>query len=224
LDQRQAEFGFAKPAAPDLSYQCRSSILNSERIWYLTSDALVRKGVPDRRLHFTDMRRISLFGVPGMRYRGSQFTPAGGACRVKPKHGPAMSLSSTHFLGFGRFEDRSQAYRPFVDALVQRAAAANPDIAIRLGWPAWLWTVWLVILVGTAALVAGASAGFLYAAITIGGALWSGDTSRLTFESIADGVIMLIAALSFGLTIPGIIRVLKNERPRTMSGRAFASH
>ena len=40
---------------------------------------------------------------------------------VWPRHGRPIVLTSKHFLGIGRFEDRLVSFRPFAEALILTA-------------------------------------------------------------------------------------------------------
>jgi hypothetical protein len=77
------------------------------------------------------MRIYDSPGVHGM--------PGFTRCTIRPRTGRAVILSSNHFGGIGDWESRSESFRPFVDALVRRAAAANPQIAFISGMPMALW-------------------------------------------------------------------------------------
>jgi hypothetical protein len=71
---------------------------------------------------------------------------------VWPRRGRAVVLSSNHFVGLGRFEDRSASFRPFVDALVGRIAAANRNTRFVFGMPPALWWFWVALLFAVALL------------------------------------------------------------------------
>ena len=79
--------------------------------------------------------------------------PAFLRCTIRPRKGRAIVLSSNHFVGLGRFEDRSASFRPFVQRLLEQVAAVSPQTVFRAGMPPFLWGAWAVLLAACAILV-----------------------------------------------------------------------
>ena len=118
-----------------ISYSFRASILSREVTWTLSGDALTSSSAA--HVLYSKIASIRLHGVPGA---GAE------RCLIKPVHGRAIVLVGRHFLGFGRFEDRSDSFDPFIAALVLRVAAANPGALLVRGMPRVLWCFWGGIL------------------------------------------------------------------------------
>ena len=54
---------------------------------------------------------------------------------------------------FGVVEDRAESYRAFVAALLERVAAANPGARVTIGHSWLAWSMWLMLLVGSLAVL-----------------------------------------------------------------------
>lgn len=85
---------------------------------------------------------------------------------IRVESGPALRLTSRHFLGLGRFEDRGPAYGAFMRALVAASGRVNPSTELLAGSSLLYWLGWVMVvlaigmglLVG-AALLFGATSG-----------------------------------------------------------------
>ncbi len=85
---------------------------------------------------------------------------------IRVESGPALRLTSRHFLGLGRFEDRGPAYGAFMRALVAACGRINPttellagsSLLYGLGWVLVVLAIVMGLLVG-AALLFGATNG-----------------------------------------------------------------
>ena len=201
----------------EATYRARPSLASSEIAWRLTADALVREGVPPRRIAYTQIKRIRLFGSPGFSYSGGEVAPASGVCRIDVRGGRSVALSSTHLLGFGRFEDRSARFQPFVARLVEHAMRANPGLVVLQGMPPAVWALWAVVFAGIVALVVFAAAIAADTAWTIVAALWTGEPERTEWDTYFTGVAAMLMALGFGLGIPAVVRTLRREWPRRIA-------
>jgi len=89
---------------------------------------------------------VRIYDSPGMTGLTGQVAPAFTRCVIRPKRGRAIVLSSNHFVGLGRFEDRTETFRPFVDALIERVKSANPAARLLAGMPPALWWTWVALV------------------------------------------------------------------------------
>jgi hypothetical protein len=134
----------------EFSYNFRPSILRGEETYRAAEDALVRtaKGI-ETRIPFGEIQSIRTYRSPGIRMFASTAVPGFERCVIRPRHGRNIALSSNHFLGLGRFEDRSATYAPFVEGLIHQVAMSNPATIFRTGMPMILWSLWALILVSS---------------------------------------------------------------------------
>jgi len=93
---------------------------------------------------------VRIYESPGMNPLTGQIAPGFERCVIRPRRGRTIVLSSRHFVGLARFEDRSATFRPFVDALVARLGTANPATELVAGMPPALWWTWVALLVAVA--------------------------------------------------------------------------
>jgi hypothetical protein len=166
----------------DPTYEFRSSLRRGNAGYRLTDDAIVGR---DGSLPLSELASLRLYTVPGMQSlaNGTVARPSR-RCTIRARDGRKIALSSLHFLGLGRFEDRTATFVPFVRALVARLAARYPDVELLAGMPPALWWLWFacfgsiaaacaLALLGTLAVIASGqmswlSAGFLLAIVVIG--------------------------------------------------------
>lgn len=128
----------------DPTYRFRLSRFRKETSYRLTDAALAwNDGQREGALAFSDIRQVRIYDSPGV-----SGMPGFTRCTIRPHTGRAVILSSNHFAGIGDWESRRESFRPFVDALLQHAARANPRIAFISGMPMALWVLWIVLLVG----------------------------------------------------------------------------
>jgi hypothetical protein len=189
-------------------YRFRLSLARKEETYRLTESALVRSAPAgaETSLPFSDVAQIRIYGSPGMQLLGSTLGPSFARCVVRPRRGRAIVLSSSSFQGFGKFDNRWTVFRPFVQALVQRVAAANPQAVFLAGMPPALWWTWIV-------LVAAAVVTTPLAALLIIVDLAEGRGIRL------PAVVATIVLLSILLNLRSYIRGLRRNRPRTFDPR-----
>ncbi len=184
-------------------YRCRLSLYRKGEDSFRLSDAglAVTGGGRDRTVAYADIRAVRVYEAPGM---GS--FPGFARCVVWPRRGRAVVISSNHFVGLGRFEDRSPAFRPFVEALVRRVAAANRETRFVFGMPHAVWWFWIALLVAVALVTP-----LALAIVVI--ELASGRSFP------AQGLITLGIVLATFLGLFGYIRHLKRNRPRRFEPR-----
>jgi hypothetical protein len=185
-------------------YRCRLSLARKgEDIFRVNDVAFSMTGAGrERSIAHADIRAVRVYESPGL---GSV---AGFArCIVWPRHGRAIVLSSNHFLGVGRFEDRSAAFRPFVDALVRRIAAANRDTSFIFGMPPALWWFW-VLLLAAVAMLAPLALVMIIAELAQGRGI------------PAQALVPLGIVFVVFLGLFGYIRQLRRNRPRRFEPRA----
>jgi hypothetical protein len=183
----------------DPTYRFRLSRFRKEATYRLTDAGLAwSDGAREDALAYADMRQMRIYDTPGV-----SGMPGFTRCTIKRRTGRAVILSSNHFGGIGDWESRSESFRPFVDALVRRAAAANPQIAFISGMPMALWVTWIVLMV---ALLIVTPLGV--AAVVIGGA----EMSAGAYSAFA-----ICAGLLLGF-FP-LLRLVRRNRPRRFDGR-----
>lgn len=149
------------------------------------------------RIEFTQLRRVRLRNPPGMD------VPSIGLLDLYPLRGPRLRVSSLHFIGFGRSEDRSASFRGFALALHQALVPHASAIDFRLG-STWLGAATLAALVGVwAALLTLGAAGLLFGDLP----WWS--------------ALVLVALVPQGLLL---VRHLRRHWPRRYDPRAVPMH
>jgi hypothetical protein len=184
------------------TYTLRLSLAGEETTYRLGEDALhstTAKGT--RTLPFAEIGRVRIYESPGMASLSGRIAPAFARCVIRPRRGRAIVLSSNHFVGLGRFEDRSAAFRPFVDAFMARLRSANPGAQLLAGMPPALWWTWVALLV----VVALATPAFL---VVIVQELLAGRALQL--PAIVSSLIVVGTAAA----IVSYARVLRRNRPR----------
>lgn len=182
----------------DSEYRFRLSLARKEETWRLNDEALeCAAGGREWRLPFAEIRTIRIYRSPGL----GVFAPTFARCVIRPRRGKAVVLSSNHFAGLGRFEDRLSSFRPFVEALTRRVAAANPGAELVAGMPPGLWWTWAVVL-ALAAIVTPLAAVMIVVDLTSGRG----------FNPALLVVMAILLTLFFGLS--GYVRTLRRGRPR----------
>lgn len=118
-------------------YGFRRSLMGHEVRYELSDGALTSSA--GLQLALGDIAKIQVFNAIG----------AGGLCVIRPRAGPKVVLASRHFQGFGRFEDRSEAFDTFVRALIAAVAKVHPSPVLLSGQPWWLWWTWAILVVAS---------------------------------------------------------------------------
>ena len=135
----------------DPTYKLRLSLASEEATYRLSEDALHSTSAKGTQaLPFADVGMVRIYESPGAASLFGQIAPAFTRCVIRPRRGRAIVLSSNHFVGLGRFEDRSATFRPFVDTLIARLGSANPGVQFRAGMPPGLWWTWVTLLAAVA--------------------------------------------------------------------------
>jgi hypothetical protein len=126
----------------EVAYQFRSGRNASERSYHQTDKGLLwREDTASGALPYADIRKIRIFGAPNLVIDGVALPPFK-ICTISGRTGPALVLSSNHFVRFGVIEDRSSTFAPFVTALIERVSAANPNAVFVRGMPISVWLAW----------------------------------------------------------------------------------
>ncbi|MGE0747086.1 MAG: hypothetical protein AB7K86_17650 [Rhodospirillales bacterium] len=154
-------------------------------------------GGRDNGIAYADVTRLNVYtaplGVAGLPLR---------RCVVRSRRGGRIVLQGTHYVRLGVTEDRRDAYGPFVDTLVRRAAAANPELAVIVGQSWAMWLVWLAILAGIVAV------------------------SVLSVVALIDGDFPWQAAIFVALVLgfaPTAWRIVRRDRPRRVAAGDFTA-
>ena len=189
----------------DPTYTLRLSLASEEAAYRLSGDALHCTTARDTRtLPFAEIGRVRVYESPGQTSLFGQIAPAVARCVIRPRRGRAIVLSSNHFIGLGRFEDRSASFRPFVDTLIARLRSANPEAQLLAGMPPVLWWTWVALLAAVA-LVTPVFIVVIVQELVAGRAL--------QVPAILSGLLVFGAALS----IVSYARVLRRNRPRRLT-------
>jgi len=186
-------------------YRCRLSLYRKGEDTFRVNDVALTMtgGGSDRSVALGDIRAVRIYEAPGL---GTGF-PGFARCVIWPRRGRAVVMTSNHFLGLGRFEDRSATFRPFVEALVRRIAAATPATRFIFGMPPALWWFWVALLAAVA-MLAPLSLVIIVAALAQG--------RSLPVQSfIPLGIVFVVF-----LGLFGYIRQLRRNRPRRFEPRA----
>ena len=189
----------------DPTYTLRLSLASEEATYRLSEDALhITTAKGTRTLPFAEIGMVRIYESPGAASLFGQIAPAFARCVIRPRRGRAIVLSSNHFVGLGRFEDRSATFRPFADALIARLGSVNPGARLLAGMPPALWWTWVVLLVGVA-LIAPV---FL---VVIVQEMVAGRPLQL------PALVSCLIVLGTALSIVSYARVLRRNRPRRLT-------
>jgi hypothetical protein len=113
-----------------VSYRRRRNALSrGEREWRVEEDALVTVGSAGspERFAWADIENVRLCAGPA---RGR---PWRYVFELQPKRGGKIVLDNANYLGPGRYEQRSEDYRRFVQAALGRLGAAKPEMRALIG-------------------------------------------------------------------------------------------
>ncbi|MGH6923515.1 MAG: hypothetical protein ACRED5_07220 [Propylenella sp.] len=133
----------------EATHTVRRSIFAKERTYRLEPDAVAwTEGKSSGRVRYADVKGIHIYSMPPAMGQTVRRTVLRGNFRRK------LKIQATHFLGFGRTEDRAESYFRFMEQLLARITAANPQVAIHAGqgWP--LYIFWLVIFLASIVILA----------------------------------------------------------------------
>lgn len=187
----------------DLLYHCRRSIFDTEVTWTLTPSAL--ESSAGTRVPFDQIAEVHLYQI-AISIVGNVRVPAPGTlrCVIRPIHGHAIVLTSSHFQSLGQFEDRSAVFEPFIHSLLQRVRASRPDAPLLRGMPPGLWWLWCAIGVG-AALVGS------FGVIIVVVELWT--KGHISLEVL----VLLPMVAGMLLSSRAILRMLRSGRSRSFN-------
>ena len=191
----------ATAAIRDYEYSFRLSLFSKQASYRLTDKSLVwSEGAERGELAFSDIRRIRVYESPGSR-RAPRFR----RCVITPKDGRVRVLSSNDLNG-AIFESRMKRYLPFVDELLRRLAAQNPNVEYVCGLAMAAWAVF-------AAIFAALAITWLLAFVALGVALFEGEQIGLiSFLLVLLGVVAAI-------TLIPTWRSVRSNRPRRFDPR-----
>jgi len=189
----------------DLTYTLRLSRISEEATYRLSEEALHATTLRGTQtLPLSEISMVRIYDSPGMTGLTGQIAPAFARCVIRQKRGRAIVLSSNHFVGLGRFEDRTETFRPFVDALIARLRSANPAAKLVAGMPPALWWTWVMLL----AVVALVTPIFI---VVIVQELVAGRVLKM------PAIISALIVIGTAAGIVSYARVLKRNRPRPLT-------
>ena len=116
-----------------------------EREWRVEDDALVTCGPTGRvrRYPWKDIVGVRLYCEP------ARARPWRYVFELQPRHEKRIEIDNAHFISAGQFEDRSEAYTPFVEAALRKVAAGNPKARALIGeTPRRYFFLMLAVLLG----------------------------------------------------------------------------
>jgi hypothetical protein len=177
----------------DLTYQFRLGLHRGAETYRLTDDALM---CSSGYLPLREVAAVRVYSVPGLRSLGNNtlFPPMLRAT-IRSKNGRGIVLSNLHFVGLGRFEDRTGSYLPFLRALVRGVGERSPGARLVSGMPLAMCWSWVVVF---GALVAG------LVSIIVVGAIglivekqwsWTSTAFMPPFASVAIGPVSFLRAI-----------------------------
>jgi hypothetical protein len=127
---------------PNLTYEFRRSVAARTEEYSLTDSAL---DWSTGTAPFSDINAVRIYSIPGLQMLGAgQVVGTHQRCTIHCNSGKIIQLSSQHFLGPGKIEDRSQALIHFVNTLVAQVLATNPGALYLAGMPPVLWWTWFL--------------------------------------------------------------------------------
>ena len=181
------------------TYSFRLSLARKEAAFRLTEQALAwNEAGSEHALAFSDIRQIRIYDSPG-----ANDMPAFTRCTIKPAAGRAVILGSNHYAGLVDWQSRTDSFRPFVDALLRRAALANPGIEFISGMPGALWAFWIAIVAG----------GFIVAPLVVAAVIVGGkDISAGSLGALAVCVAMLAGFFP-------LLKLVGRNRPQRFEAR-----
>jgi hypothetical protein len=190
-----------------VSYRFRLSLASTEVTYELT-DTMLYWANRTHSIALADVQSMRTYDVPGLSQAGA---PAFARCVIRRANGRVIVINSNSFVSFGNFEDRSESFERFVDALIPRIAAANPQTQFLCGMPPLLWWFWIAILV--AVVLVGPMAGLL---------LIVNMVSNRSFPPALLFTTGLLLGILFQIFT--FVRTLRRNRPHRYDPRALQGH
>lgn len=124
-----------------VTHSFRRNSFTPERTYRLESDALTwTEGAKSGRVAYRDIDRARIYSMPPYAGHTVRRTTLRGRFPGK------LGIRAMHSVGLGDTEDRAESYFQFVEELLARIKAANPDLTIRVGQPWALYLFWLFLL------------------------------------------------------------------------------
>jgi hypothetical protein len=111
-------------------YSRRSSVLDKGEWTWTLDEAGIRESNPrgDRSLiRWEDVAQVRLAFAP------TEYKPWRHLLELKLRSGGALTIDNAHFRGVADFEDRSAAYRRFVEAVMGQLRLRRPNVKVRIG-------------------------------------------------------------------------------------------
>jgi hypothetical protein len=107
----------------------RDALSRSERAWRVDDDALVSVGSSgaEKRYRWADIENVRLRAEP-RRARPWRYV-----FELQPRQGGKLVIDNAHYVAPTRYEERSDTYRAFVGASLERLAAAKPEMKALIG-------------------------------------------------------------------------------------------
>jgi hypothetical protein len=125
-----------------LTYEFRRSIAARTEEYSLSDSAL---DWSTGTAPFSDIQSVRIYSIPGLQMLGAgQIVGTHQRCIIHCNSGKVIELSSQHYLGPGKIEDRSQALIHFANTLVAQVLATNPGALYLAGMPPVLWWTWFL--------------------------------------------------------------------------------
>jgi hypothetical protein len=116
------------------SYSFARAPFTRERTFRLAPDALLwDDGNRSGRLPYAEIATVHLY------YRSEPYGRGMQVCALRSRSGAKLAIQSKHFGRWGRQDDRSAAFAPFVRALLGRVAVAAPEARCFSGFPVGLY-------------------------------------------------------------------------------------
>ena len=185
---------------PDIAHRVRANVFAAEAEWRLSGDRLSWSEIRDGAalqgglIALDQIVSIRLSREPS-RGRERLF------CRVRTRDGAGTMISSAHYVGMLKGEDRSESYKALVTALIARTATINPGARFMTGATPLVW--WGIVL-GLAGFF-GALGVFLVALSVFAVLAWR--------ELFSTRLVLGLALVALGA--PNLIRWLMLNRPGT---------
>jgi hypothetical protein len=175
--------------ADALLHRARMSAFSNEIVWRLQDDRLLWRDVKtgeNGAVSLEDVSEAQIMLEPALRGSAQRI------CRLRTRAGVIHAIAAVHRAGLLAREDRSESWRPFVRATLERVRAANPQARLRHGMGA----LGFALALNALALLL---IGFAYAVQAYGEALF---TPR---------VMAGLALIAFGA--PNLVVWLRENRP-----------
>ena len=124
----------SEPPPLELVYSFRPSLLEKENRWVLRPDSLEWSAT-----EFYESTPLSEVADIRLQYAPTRFCEQLCRCRIRLRNGKVWHLQNHHFVSIANFENRSEAYKDFIENLVSRVASQQPQFVLIAGtsWANW---------------------------------------------------------------------------------------